>query len=171
MNRQQAIVAALIIVLSFSLVSISHTASSNATVEERLQKLEDTEAIRSLLIDYGRALDQRDFKAYGQLFASDGVWKGGMGSATSPERIQKMVEDGFSRMSPDLYEDSHHVMTSLDIEVDGDTARTWSRWLWVVEGPDGKPRAERAGHYEDTLVREDGQWKFKHRQAFTEINK
>ena len=43
-------------------------------------------------------------------------------------------------------------------------------WTWVVVGADGKPRAERAGHYEDTLVREDGQWKFKSRQAFTEIN-
>jgi hypothetical protein len=37
-------------------------------------------------------------------------------------------------------------------------------------GPDGKPRPERAGHYEDTLIRERGEWKFKSRQAFTEIN-
>jgi hypothetical protein len=93
-----------------------------------------------------------------------------MGGASSPANIAKMVADGFSRMSPSLYEKSNHVMTSFDIEVNGDTGKAWSRWLWVVVGTDGKPRVERAGHYEDTLVRENGKWRFKTRQAFTEIN-
>jgi hypothetical protein len=62
-------------------------------------------------------------------------------------------------------------MTSFDIEVNGDTAKAWSRWLWVVKGANGKPQVERAGHYEDTLIRENGQWRFQSRQAFTEINK
>ena len=163
--------AASILVLSFALGGIVHTASSGASVEDRLRKLEDTEAIRSLLIDYGRALDQRDFVAYGKLFAKEGSWRGGMGSATSPANIQKMVEAGFSKMSPELYENSNHAMTSLDVEVSGDTAKAWSRWLWIVKGADGKPRVERAGHYEDALIRENGQWKFKSRQASTEINK
>jgi hypothetical protein len=81
-----------------------------------------------------------------------------------------MVAAGFERMSPSLYTGSNHVMTSFDIQVDGDAATAWSRWTWVVVGADGKPRAERAGRYEDTLVRERGEWKFKARQAFTEIN-
>ena len=119
-------------------------------------------------IDYGRALDKRDFVAYGRLFAKAGTWKGGMGSATTPQGIQKMVEDGFGKMSPDLYENSNHVMTSMDIEVHGDTATSWSRWLWVVKGADGKPRTERGGHYEDVLIRENGLWRFKIRQAFNE---
>lgn len=169
MNKRQAIIVALAIVASFGLGKVVHTASNDATAEERLQRMEDIEAIRSLLIDYGRALDERDFKAYGQLFAQNGTWKGGMGSAESPEGIQKMVEKGFSRMSPELYENSHHIMTSLDIEVDGDTAKAWSRWMWVVQGTDGRPRTERSGHYEDTLIRENGQWKFQQRQAVTEI--
>ena len=144
---------------------------SDPLIALRLQRLEDIEAIRSLLIEYGQALDQRDFEAYGRLFAEEGERKGGMGSAQTPVGIQKMVEQGFSRMSPGLYENSHHVMTSLDIEVNGDTATAWSRWMWVVEGAEGKPLPERSGHYEDTLIRENRQWKFKHRQAFTEINK
>lgn len=170
MKTQHAILAGLTLVVSVALAGVVQTAT-RSTVEERLQKLEDIEAIRALLIEYGRALDKRDFKAYGALFAKDGSWKGGMGSATSPEKIEQMVRDGFSRMSPELYENSNHVMTSMDIEVNGDTATAWSRWLWVVEGTDGRPRLERGGYYEDTLVREDGQWKFKQRQAFTEINK
>jgi uncharacterized protein (TIGR02246 family) len=171
LNRQLIFNTVIILVLSVGAAAALHAQSRDATVEERLQRLEDIEAIRSLHIDYGRALDKRDFTAYGKLFAEKGVWKGGMGSATGPEEIGKMVEAGFGRMRPEQYTDSNHVMTSIDIELDGDTATAWSRWLWVVVGDDNKPRVERAGHYEDKLVRENGQWKFLHRQAFTEINK
>jgi uncharacterized protein (TIGR02246 family) len=171
MKFQQGIVfTALLLVLSFGLGNFMGTARSADTVEQRLQKLEDTEAIRNLLIDYGRALDKRDYKAYGALFAKDGSWKGGMGTATGPDAIASMVEAGFGRMSPSLYEKSNHMMTSFDVEINGNSATAWSRWTWVVVGASGKPQTERAGHYEDTLTRENGAWKFKSRQAFTEIN-
>ena len=98
------------------------------------------------------------------VFAADLVPK------APPDAIGKMVAAGFERMSPSLYEKSYHSMTSFDVEVNGDSATAWSRWTWIVVGADGKPQPERAGHYEDTLVRERGQWKFKFRQAFTEIN-
>ena len=167
MKTRAIFAASLVAALAFA--GVVHTATRDITTEGRLQKLEDIEAIRTLLIKYGRALDQRDFKAYGALFAKDGTWKGGMGSATSPDNIAKMVADGFSKIEPKLYENSNHVMTSADIEVDGNNAKAWSRWLWVVDGADGRPRLERGGRYEDTLVRENGEWKFKQRQAFTEI--
>jgi uncharacterized protein (TIGR02246 family) len=168
--RQGILVAVAVAVLSFAFGNLAHRAEGADTVEVRLRKLEDVEAIRSLLVHYGRALDKRDFQAYGALFAQDGSWKGGMGTATSPDAIAKMVAAGFERMSPSLYQSSNHVMTSFDVEVNGDAATAWSRWTWVVVGADGKPQPERAGHYEDTLVRERGDWKFKSRQAFTEIN-
>jgi uncharacterized protein (TIGR02246 family) len=171
MKRQHVTVAAIVALLSFSLAGIVHTATNNASLEQRVRKLEDTEAIRSLLIAYGRALDRRDFNAYGELFAQEGTWTGGMGSATSPAGIAKMVAEGFSKMSPAQYENSNHVMTSMDIQVNGDTATAWSRWIWVVKGDDSRPRTERGGHYEDTLVRENGQWKFKSRRAVTEITR
>ncbi len=171
MKLQQGIVfTALLLVLSFGLGNFMGTARSADTVETRLQKLEDVEAIRALLVDYGRALDKRDFQAYGALFAQNGSWKGGMGTATGPDEIAKMVAAGFSRMSPSLYEKSNHVMTSHDVEVNGDSATAWSRWTWVVVGANGKPQTERAGYYEDTLTRENGAWKFVSRQASTEIN-
>src|SRR5579862_7769653 len=46
-------------------------------LEQRLQILEDKEEIRELLVAYGRDFDKRDFTAYAQLFATDGVWTGG----------------------------------------------------------------------------------------------
>jgi uncharacterized protein (TIGR02246 family) len=150
--------------------NFAYTAENTAALQAQVRQLQDNEEIRELLVQYGRALDKRDYAAYGALFARDGTWKGGMGTATGPDEIGKMVEAGFSRMSPSLYENSNHVMTSVDAVIDGDAATVWSRWTWVVLGADGKPQPERAGHYEDSLVREDGHWKFKHRQAFTEIN-
>lgn len=168
--QQGILVAAAAVVLSFALSDLAHRAEGADALEARLQRLEDVDAIHSLLVHYGRALDKRDFQAYGALFAQDGSWKGGMGTATSPDAIAKMVAAGFERMSPSLYQNSNHVLTSFDVEVNGETATAWSRWTWVVVGADGKPQTERAGRYEDTLVRERGEWKFKTRQAFTEIN-
>jgi uncharacterized protein (TIGR02246 family) len=168
--RQSLAAATAVVILALTFGHPAHRAEGADAADARLQRLEDIEAIRTLLIRYGRELDKRDFAAYGALFAQDGSWKGGMGTATGPEAIAKMVAAGFERMSPTLYTNSNHVMSSFDIEVDGDTATAWSRWTWVVVGANGKPQPERAGHYEDTLVRERGEWKFKTRQAFTEIN-
>ena len=70
-----------------------------------------------------------------------------MGTATGPEAIAKMVAAGFERMSPTLYTNSNHVMSSFDIEVDGDTATAWSRWTWVVVGANGKPQPFIMGCY------------------------
>ncbi len=168
--QQGVVVTAALVVVSFVLGNLGHRAEGADSVEARVRRLEDVDAIHSLLVHYGRALDKRDFKAYGALFAQDGSWKGGMGTATGPDEIAKMVAAGFDRMAPSLYQSSNHVMSSFDVDIKGDTATAWSRWTWVVVGASGKPQTERAGHYEDTLVRERGQWKFKSRQAFTEIN-
>ena len=171
MKIQHSVVfVAAVAVLSFALGNSMQKAEGADTIEARLKRTEDVQAIQSLLVHYGRELDKRDYKAYGALFAQDGSWKGGMGAATGPDAIGKMVAAGFEKMSPSLYEKSYHSMTSFDVAVNGDTATAWSRWTWIVVGADGKPQPERAGHYEDTLVRERGEWKFKTRQAFTEIN-
>jgi hypothetical protein len=69
MKTRPLTIAASALFLTLASVGVVHTASRDTSVEARLQALEDKEAIRSLLIDYGRALDSRDFKAYGELFA------------------------------------------------------------------------------------------------------
>ena len=49
-----------------------------------------------------------------------------------------------------------------------DTATASSRWAAFVTAARG-PGIQVAGRYEDTLVREDGVWKFKSRQAFNDL--
>jgi hypothetical protein len=50
------------------------------SLAEKVQRLEDNEEIRTVLVNYGRTLDAHDFGAYSQLFAKDGEWVGGFGS-------------------------------------------------------------------------------------------
>ena len=51
----------------------------------------------------------------------------------------------------------------------GDTATAWSRWTFIVPAADGKPVISQAGRYDDTLVRENGRWRFKRRTASNDI--
>jgi uncharacterized protein (TIGR02246 family) len=129
----------------------------------RLQRLEDMEEIRTLLLDYGRFLDSRDLAAYSRLFAKEGEWVGGFGSARGPEEIlafmQKNLGTGPNRGN------TYHILSNFEIVVDRDNATAWSRWTFITPGADGKPVVSQAGRYDDTLVREDGRWRFKRRTA------
>jgi uncharacterized protein (TIGR02246 family) len=144
-------------------------AASRPSLERRLQALEDKEAIRELLVAYGRDFDRRDFTAYAQLFAADGVWTGGSPGSrayTGPEAIREFVAKTYP---PSSYPGSFHIMSSPSVQMlDENTATAWSRWTYVVLGVHGEPAPLVAGHYEDTLVREGGAWKFKLRKVFAE---
>jgi hypothetical protein len=69
----------------------SHPAA-NLSLEARVQHLEDLEEIRTVLTDYGRFLDARDFYSYSHLFAKDGEWIGGLGKVQGPAEIQAFME-------------------------------------------------------------------------------
>ncbi len=131
------------------------------SLEDRIRRLEDIEEIRAVLIAYGRTLDAHDFDGYSRLFAREGTWTGGFGSATGPADIKAMLDRSIG--SAGLPSGSHHLMTSMAIEPDGDKARAWSRWSFVVAGADGKPVTLYAGQYDDVLIREDGRWRFQSR--------
>lgn len=145
----------------------SRSGKSHLSVEQRLQVLEDKDEIRELLIAYGRDFDKRDFTAYANLFATEGVWVGGAAGShpyTGPAAIREFVTKTYP---PSSYPGSFHIMSSISIQMRADnTAAAWSRWTYMVLGADGKPTPFAAGHYEDTLVREAGVWKFKRRQVF-----
>jgi uncharacterized protein (TIGR02246 family) len=140
---------------------------NSASLAARLQRLEDLEEIRTLLLDYGRFLDSRDLPAYSKLFAKDGEWVGGFGSARGPAGILAFMEKNLGT-GPNRT-NTYHILSNFEIEVKGDTATAWSRWTFVVPGPDGKPVISQAGRYDDILVREDGRWKFKRRTASNDI--
>ena len=139
----------------------------SAPVAARVQLLEDREEIRTLLLDYGRFLDSHDFAAYSRLFAKDGEWAGGLGSVQGPAAIQVFMEKNIGA-GPNRG-NTHHLLSNFVIEVKGDAATAWSRWAYVTPGADNRPVIAQGGHYDDTLVRENGRWKFKRRVASSDL--
>jgi uncharacterized protein (TIGR02246 family) len=133
----------------------------------KVQRLEDIEEIRTVLVNYGRNLDAHDFGAYARLFAKDGEWVGGFGSVKGTAAIEAFMAKNIG--SPGKPAGTYHLLTNFIIDVHGDTATAWSRWGYVTPGPDKKPAIAQGGHYEDKLVRENGTWKFSRREAFVDI--
>jgi len=142
-------------------------AQSAASLAQRVQRLEDTEEIRIVLTEYGRTLDARDFAAYSHLFAKDGEWVGGFGSVQGPVAIQAFMEKNIGTAENKAH--NHHLLTNFVIQVRGDTATAWSHWSFVVPTADNKPMIAQSGRYDDTLIRENGQWKFKRRTVSNDI--
>jgi len=151
------------------LAMLAATSSAHAQPPSRhgaLQRLEDIEAIRNLLVDYGRTLDRRDFAAYAALFARDGVWDGGFGAGKGPAAIEAMMRKNMGGALITGPQSNFHIMSNFRIDVSGDTGTAWSRWTFVSQqGPGGKLQILYAGRYDDELVREDVLWKFKLRKV------
>ncbi len=146
-------------------------ARDRSSLEARVQRLEDEEAIRNLLVEYGHDLDTGDLVAYSQLFAKEGTWSGGIGTAKGPPAILKMLRKAFAKSKP--YDPQHvrsfHLMTNFHIRVDGDRATATSKWTFFQRSADDKLVPRLSGHYDDVFIREDGQWKFLSRVAPRDI--
>jgi uncharacterized protein (TIGR02246 family) len=142
-------------------------AAADTSIAARLQRLEDMEEIRTLLLDYGRFLDSRDLVAYSRLFAKDGEWVGGFGSARGPDEILAFMRKNLGTGTNSS--NTFHILSNFEIATDRDTATAWSRWTYITPGADGKPVISQAGRYDDVLVRENGRWKFKRRVASNDI--
>jgi len=141
--------------------------SAARSLAARVQRLEDEEAIRNLLVEYGHDLDTQNLVGYSNLFAKDGTWTGGIGSAQGPAGILAMLQKALAKAPP--YDPnkvrSFHLMTNFYIHVDGNRATASSKWTFFARTPDNKLMPRLAGHYDDVFVREDGQWKFLSRVA------
>lgn len=155
--------AAMLLALSFPALA------ATPPLAARIQRLADAAEIRTLLHDYGRLLDARDLEAYAALFAKNGEWVGGLGTAKGPAAILVMMRKAFGDAAVGSNHENFHLLTNEIITVDGNGAIAWSRWSFVVAGQDGKPSIALAGHYDDRLVREAGRWRFARRVAHTDI--
>jgi 3-phenylpropionate/cinnamic acid dioxygenase small subunit len=156
--------------LSLSAAALAQTTGSRArSIEARIQRLEDIQEIRDLLTGYGRLLDAHDLASYSQLFAKNGEWVGGFGSAKGPAAIQALMEKNLGTTAKGAPGSTYHLLTNFMIKVDGDRATAWSRWSFTVTGANKSPSMLYGGHYDDTLTREDGHWKFLRRVAVNDI--
>jgi 3-phenylpropionate/cinnamic acid dioxygenase small subunit len=125
----------------------------------RLRELEDREAIRNVFVKYAEHLDGGDYQGYASLFARDGVFGEARGREQVAEQMAaygKRVDQGKAarRFNPAV-----HLISNVDIDLEGGRARAKAVWSYVTNDPDSMPVTLQFGTYDDDLVREDGEWK------------
>jgi uncharacterized protein (TIGR02246 family) len=136
------------------------------SIDARVQRLEDLLEIHQLFVDYGLALDAGDFDTYASLFAKDGeVMIGPMGRAKGRDEIRELM----SGMLSGGVGSSYHIISSPQVQLDGDTATSQVMWSVVNLADDGQARLTMIGRHKDDLVREEGRWKIARRRGFVDI--
>lgn len=136
------------------------------SLEERLQRLEDRDAIHQLFIDYGRHLDGGDIDAYAALFTEDGeVLLGPLGRTQGRDNIRALM----GKVLTNRVGSSYHVISSPRVEIDGDHATSEVMWTVIQRDPDGKPRLTSLGRHVDRLRRESGVWRIAERRGYVDL--
>ena len=135
--------------------------------EQRIDRLEDIEAIRRLKWQYGLAADDRkecrvDIERTVALFAPDGVWENSrFGRAQGREAIRKHFAT-----APAQIEWSLHFLQDTGIEIAADRRTARGRWYLMEAARMKNPKTGAfeqvwlAGVYDDEFVRLAGQWLF-----------
>jgi len=132
---------------------------SEPNLEERIQRLEDIEALKQLKARYaGYCDDDYDADRLAPLFTEDAIWDGGaLGRCEGREGIREFFA-GASRLIPFAI---HHVTNPI-LEIDGDRATgRWYLWQPCVHSA-GDQALWMAGRYDDSYRRENGEWRFAH---------
>lgn len=125
---------------------------------ERVRRLEDREAIRTLAARYGYVIDNRDMDGIALLFTRDGVFRSrdGVMAARGRDAVLQQFRGRFDALGLSLHWTHDHVIT-LDPE-DRDRATGWlSSHAELMRN--GRPMVT-ALRYEDVYRREDGEWRF-----------
>jgi hypothetical protein len=135
---------------------------TDASIESRLQVLEDIEAIRQLKARYCAGCDDdHNPETLASLFHDDAVWE-----ATSSGRYEGLAAiKGFFadlRASGRIRNSAHHAINPI-IDIDGDHATGHWRliMLYTANVPDGSVQYLRIiGWYRETYRRSNGEWRF-----------
>ena len=162
--------AAMVSALPSAAAAAPPTQADFAALQAQVREVKDTQEIRQLLVEYGHLLDTHDLVGYSNLFAKEGEWIGGFGRAKGPQAILAMMNKYIGTAPFDIRNvKGFHLLTNMIIHVHGDRATAWSRIIYMVRNKDDKPAPAMGGHYDDTLIREDGHWKFLQRVVMMEI--
>ncbi len=138
----------------------------------------DRARIEDLMGRYMFAFDWQDGDAYAATFTEDGVLEFAGGIEQGRAELKQVMVDMAAREAakaaasfPPRRHRVRHYVSNLVLEIDGDRARSTSYW-WEFnnDARAGRPYLGTYGHYEDELVRVDGEWLFAKRKIFNEEN-
>ena len=129
--------------------------------------LEEKDAIRDLMSAYCFHVDEGEFDKFAGLFASDATFEPGpQGKYQGRDAIRKFIESVVPRAGEGPAR-KHCTMNHL-ITVNGSEAQAHS-YIVVVREADGAIIPSLAGRYEDLLIKEGGEWRFKVRKIHFDI--
>src|SRR6266542_3846948 len=127
------------------------------SLEARLQRLEDIEAIRRLKLRQMTALDAGDPVGVSEVYAEDALWEGGGEWRDGRQVIREVMTRNMSRTRWFF-----HVVENAEIDIDADGQHATGNWKlleWYLS--DGK-RFWMLGRFADRYRKQDGQWLIEH---------
>ncbi|MGO7591709.1 nuclear transport factor 2 family protein [Rhizobium leguminosarum] len=156
-------VAASFLALVFLITPLAMQARSMnnpATIEQRLQTIEDKAALKTLVDTFSNLADTKDVAAQVLLFTEDAtVTSVSGGEAGSTFAGRKAIGDAFGGYLAN-FETVYHINGQQTVELNGDTATGTAYCLVVlIADENGKRIKNTAGvTYHDEYIRRDGQW-------------
>jgi hypothetical protein len=136
---------------------------------------EDRALIEDLQARYLFALDFGDAETYLSTFTKDGVLDIGDGEIRGHEAIRKAIsgmpdrrqaQGDAAKLRPAT---GRHNISNIVIKVDGDKATGRSYWFhYGNNNPQRTATLDSYGHYEDEMVKANGQWLFTKRRIYNE---
>jgi 3-phenylpropionate/cinnamic acid dioxygenase small subunit len=124
------------------------------------QEISDRLEIEELLVRYCYAIDQRDWDAYRAVYTEDAVVDDvSAGPGNSVEEMVEFLSGALQRVVL-----IQHAISSVKIEIDGDSARSICHCPVVLDRGDGETQMFFQGlWYVDDLVRTPDGWKISKR--------
>src|SRR5512145_1004650 len=172
MRKYTFILLGIIVVIALLLtISPAFTETKSGSYAEDRAQIEDLQA------RYLFALDFFDLDTYVSTFTEDGVMDIIEYKVKGRAAIRKAIEDSKSvfnlsanKVPEGLYPATgRHNITNIVIKVDGDKAYGRSYWFhYSNDNPERKAALDGYGHYEDEMVKVNGQWLFSKRIIYNE---
>lgn len=127
---------------------------SDTSTQAEIAELIAKQKLHDNLVEYCRGQDRKDLELVKSTFWPEATDNHGMFNGPAHE----FCEWAFEKQKVDQYA-SHHYVTNVLSEIDGDTARRESAVIYVMVKPGDEPTDVMGGRYRDLCERRDGVWK------------
>ena len=159
-----------VVVATAVLACAACSAPAGSSYGDDRSKIEDLQARYLFAFDWG------DAEGYANVFTEDGVLNFGWGEFKGREAIRGFMtpEGGGNEQSkPSTPEGQRpivgrHIISNIVVKVDGDKATGRAYWTHMSTGPTGYGTVDFFGHYEDDMVKVNGEWLFARRHIYNE---
>lgn len=137
-------------------MNLSEVQEVIAALRDRVQRLEDEAAIHTLVRRRAHCNDERWLEPFLELFQEDACYEVvGRARHEGIAQIRALTE---ARWAGATGVKERHVITSILVDLEGDTARGRTYFNYILVGA-GAPALSSTGFYEDHLVRTAAGWK------------